>query len=81
MTRMAPPNKALEKHWQEQRERIKSGQVLGRDPLNPAVPVSQAARDEISGFVDRISNTAEQDETRMSLRARLARALARRGTE
>ena len=78
MTRMAPPNKMLEKHWKEQRERIKSGQVLGRDPLNPAPDISQAARDEISGFIDR---TRDQDEERESLRARLARALARRGTE
>jgi len=45
MTRMAPPNKMLDKHWNEQRERIKHGQVLGRDPLNPA-PTTAEPDDE-----------------------------------
>ena len=87
MTRMAPPNKALEKHWQEQRERIKHGQVLGRDPLNPAPTREQALEAaaaqfaDIRAVIDQGHVHVDQDETRMSLRARLARALARRGTE
>ena len=73
----------LEKHWQEQRERIKSGQVLGRDPLNPGLFSSPEVREElrsnIQSELERLAN--ETDDTRESLRARLARALARRGTE
>ena len=88
MTRMAPVNKALEKHWQEQRERIKHGQVLGRDPLNPApTEVEQdearavAARNEVERLVSQESGHVCLDAVSESLRARLARALARRGTE